>query len=368
MSKGSHICFFVGSMKLGGIGRLTLFLMEDFVKKGVQVDLFLLKDGGEYTDQIPSEVNVYVSQGNSIKRIFTYVSYLIRNKPQYSFSARERQDMVSILACLLTFGRTEPIITIHTNLSVERQYKKEKLPWYKKLLSSLLYKFPTKIVAVSKSVAKDFSDRTTVPIENIKVIYNPAYNPHAPYNEYAQLPLTDSSRLDDKTDYIICVGRLTEAKDFETMIKGFQKVRERVDVKLLILGEGERRSDLEELINQCDLEGEVFLPGYVSNPYYFIKRAKLFVMSSKWEGFGNVIVEALGAGVPVISTNCPGGPSEILENGKYGTLVPVGNADKLAEEILETLKKNPFKPEVLINRAKDFGVEEICDQYYQYIF
>lgn len=363
-----RIVFFIGSMNLGGIGRLSLFLMEEFMKRGVKVDLFLLKPGGEYTSQIPAGVNVFVCEGNTAFRIYGFIKYLWKERPQYSFSARERQDMVSILACLFTFGRTEPIITVHTNLSVERQYKKEELPWFKTLLSSLLYKFPTKIVAVSKSVAKDFSDRTHVPIENIKVIYNPAYNPHAPYDEYTQLPLPYSLKLDDRTDYIICVGRLTEAKDFETMIKGFKKVRESVDVKLLILGEGERRSDLEKLINQCDLEGEVFLPGYVSNPYYFIKRAKLFVMSSKWEGFGNVIVEALGAGVPVISTNCPGGPSEILENGKYGTMVPVGNADKLAEEILETLKKNPFKPEVLINRAKDFGVQKICDQYYQYIF
>src|SRR5690606_12861321 len=131
--------------------------------------------------------------------------------------------------------------------------------------------------------------------------------------------------------------------------------------------EGILRESLQSQIKQLNLEEKVFMPGFVDAPKYFLKRAELFVLSSKWEGFGNVIVEALGVGTKVISTDCPSGPAEILENGKYGKLIPVGNPKELASAILEVLNE-PNRPEFLIERAKDFSTEKIANEYINFIF
>ena len=160
---------------------------------------------------------------------------------------------------------------------------------------------------------------------------------------------------------ILGVGRLTQAKDFPTLIRAFALVRKKHPARLMILGEGEERSKLETLVQELGLEKEVSLPGFVDNPYKYMKRAAVFVLSSKWEGFGNVLVEAMALGTPVVSTNCPSGPAEILENGRWGRLVPVGDVYALAEAIIETLDEE-HHPDVA-NRAKDFAVELAVEKY-----
>ena len=128
----------------------------------------------------------------------------------------------------------------------------------------------------------------------------------------------------------------------------------------MILGEGEERSKLETLVQELGLEKEVSLPGFVDNPHKYMKRAAVFVLSSKWEGFGNVLVEAMALGTPVVSTNCPSGPAEILEGGKHGKLVPIGDERKLARAILESM----WAPRCqAVSRAKEFNVKEIGDRY-----
>ena len=160
---------------------------------------------------------------------------------------------------------------------------------------------------------------------------------------------------------ILGVGRLTQAKDFPTLIRAFALVRKKRAARLMILGEGEERPKLEALVRELGLEREVTLPGFVDNPYKYMKRAAVFVLSSKWEGFGNVLVEAMALGTPVVSTDCPSGPAEILENGRWGRLVPVGDVYALAEAIIETLDEE-HHPDVA-NRAKDFAVELAVEKY-----
>jgi glycosyltransferase involved in cell wall biosynthesis len=160
---------------------------------------------------------------------------------------------------------------------------------------------------------------------------------------------------------ILGVGRLTPAKDFPTLLRAFARVRQVRAVRLVILGEGELRGTLEALVRDLGLEDSVSLPGFVQNPYAYMARAKLFVLSSAWEGFGSALVEAMACGLPVVSTDC-GGPSEILEGGMYGRLVPVGDPQALAEAILTALVEPP-QADLLRARAEDFSVEKIADQY-----
>lgn len=365
----TKVCFFVGSMTLGGIGKLTLHLMEEFLKRNIAVDLFLMKGGGEYIEQVPKNVRVFIEEGSYFRRIRKFITYLNKEKPVISISARQRQDLVNILSCLLSFGKTRPIITIHTNVSVENliHNKFRTRGIHVVTLSKLLYKIPKKFIAVSKGVADDFAHRTGVKRTLIKVIHNPVYRSNIEISKPEKAPQTYEKLMSEGRKYIIAVGRLTQQKDFSTLIKAFNIVRKRENVALVVLGEGPLRGTLENEIAELRLEKDVFLLGFVNNPYYYIKKAEAFVLSSRWEGFGIVIVEAMVVGTPIISTNCPSGPDEILENGKYGRLVPVENPEEMAEAIIDTLN-TPHDPELLIEKAKDFSIEKIAQEYLQYIF
>jgi glycosyltransferase involved in cell wall biosynthesis len=220
------------------------------------------------------------------------------------------------------------------------------------------------VVGASKGVLQHLKELSGSYLPHGVTIYNPA----APSDEQ----IRSSEDLSDeifrkKCKRIIAIGTLKEQKDYPTLLRAFKKVTVKKNAELLILGEGPERPKLEKLINELNLQGNVHLPGFVQNPISYLKGADLFVLSSAWEGFGNVIVEALACGVPVVSTDCKSGPAEILENGKYGSLVPVGEPQALAETILEELDKE-HDPEPLKTRAQDFSAEKIVGQYLELLF
>jgi glycosyltransferase involved in cell wall biosynthesis len=164
---------------------------------------------------------------------------------------------------------------------------------------------------------------------------------------------------------ILAVGRLTKAKDYPTLFRAFSLVRQVRPAKLLVLGEGEERSNLERLAIELGIQNDVSMSGFVDNPFAFMAKASVFVLSSAWEGFGNVLVEALACGCPVVATDCPSGPREILDNGRYGRLVPVGDHEALAKAILETLDNPDFPADrqTRLQRAMEFSVDVAIDRY-----
>ncbi len=166
---------------------------------------------------------------------------------------------------------------------------------------------------------------------------------------------------------IMTVGRLKRVKNHALLIRAFAKVSEIQPARLMIVGDGELRDELEALIAELGLGGKVVLPGFVNDPTPLYRSADLFVLSSNYEGFGNVIVEAMACGVPVVSTDCPAGPSEILENGRFGTLVPVGDVDALASAMMSALQTG-HDPEVLKRRAAAFAPEVAASKYLDLLF
>ena len=163
------------------------------------------------------------------------------------------------------------------------------------------------------------------------------------------------------------MGTLKEQKDHRTLIRAFARLSRDFNAKLTILGEGPLRAGLESLIAELGLQSRVSMPGFVVDPYPWLRSADLFVLSSQYEGFGNVIVEALECGVPVVSTDCPSGPAEILENGRYGRLVPVDDVVALATAMSASLAELHDR-EKLMKRATAFSVRNISDQYLSYFF
>jgi glycosyltransferase involved in cell wall biosynthesis len=198
-------------------------------------------------------------------------------------------------------------------------------------------------------------------MEKIKVIYNPVITPEL--FARAEEPLDHPWFRPGEPPVVLGVGRLTQAKDFPTLIRAFALVRKERPARLMILGEGEERPKLEALVRELRLEEDVALPGFVDNPYKYMKRAAVFVLSSRWEGFGIVLVEAMALGTPVVATDCPSGPAEILENGKWGRLVPPGDPEALAKAILDTLEGGVSRVKATTNVQKRFSMIAIVEQY-----
>ncbi len=226
------------------------------------------------------------------------------------------------------------------------------IPW--------IYPWADALIAVSNGVADDLSKTIGVDREKIRVVFNPSIDASnrpgldvSPNHEWFGQP---------KVPVIVAAGRLNPQKDFETLIRAFALVRERRKARLLILGEGPERQSLEFLVSSLGLEQDVVLPGYTDDPLPYFCEASLFVMSSIYEGFPNVLVEALACGAPVVCTDCESGPREILQDGRLGPLVPIKNPDRLAEAITQVLDA-PGDREARLRRADDFTVEETARRY-----
>jgi glycosyltransferase involved in cell wall biosynthesis len=162
---------------------------------------------------------------------------------------------------------------------------------------------------------------------------------------------------------ILGVGRLTQAKDFSTLIRAVARLRAKRDCRLVILGEGELRGELEGLVRTLGLQGSAQLPGFTENPFAWMNRAALFVLSSRWEGLPNALIQAMACGAPVVSTDCQSGPDEILEGGRWGTLVPVENEEALARAMDACLGMPPGQLPDVRRRASDFGIEQAVDAF-----
>jgi len=221
------------------------------------------------------------------------------------------------------------------------------------------------VIAISKGVAEDIAANTGLAPQRITTIYNPVFT--SDLLEKASAPLDHPWFAREAPPVILGVGRLAARKDFPTLLKAFALVRSQRPVRLVILGEGRMRKKLTKLAQSLNIVSDIDMPGYVSNPLAWMSRASVFVLSSTAEGFATVLIEAMASGCRVVSTDCPSGPAEILENGEYGRLVPVGDYQALARAIVAALD-SPHDPEKLKRRAADFSVEKVVDDYLKVLF
>src|SRR5690606_25458309 len=213
----------------------------------------------------------------------------------------------------------------------------------------------------SHGVADDFSELTGFPRSRVDVLNNPVVTPALvraakesvdhPWFQPGEVPV------------VIGVGRLVKQKDFESLIRAFGKVREKRVCRLVIFGEGEQRPYLAQLIEHLGLEDAIDLPGFADPIFPYMAKASAFVLSSRWEGLPGVLIQAMACGCPVIATDCPSGPREILKGGELGVLVSVGGISGLSRAILEVLERPRRETSSLIERANDYGLEPMLDRY-----
>lgn len=366
MSK--KITFLLTNLKYGGIETNTLRLIKYFIKKNYKVDLVIIDLKGGLISQIPAEVNLIdLNRKKAHFSIFAMRKYLKENNPDYLISAKERNNVLSYYSIKFAGVNTKLIASVRTQLELEynrkMSIKSKILKFIDYSMAKHIYDDIDYLVAVSKGVKDNLKSFFNLKRNDIKVIYNPVVT--------EDIDLLKDEEVhhkwfnNEQIKVVIGVGRLSPPKNFLMLLKAFSKaVNENNNLRLAILGDGPTsiKNELEEYISKNNLNNKVDLLGFVENPYKYVNKASIFVLSSSWEGFGNVVAEALAVGTPVVSTNCPSGPEEILDDGKYGSIVPVNDHERLAEEILNTLSTSIDSKE-LIKRSKKFSVEESARGY-----
>lgn len=345
----------------GGAERVCLNLANEFASRGLQVRLVLLRAEGELLPLLDPRVAV-VDLGAARVRdaLWPLVRYLRKDRPAALLANMWPLTFLVVIARKLARVDCRVVAVEHTTWSAA---------WTASRLATLGFKASMKwmqprvdaLLSVSKGAANDLERFAGLPSGSVQVQYNPIVL-RSSHPEPFTAPGLKTAWLQGSHRRILAVGTLKAVKEFPILLQALVRVRTQTDARLLILGEGEERPALESLVRDLGLEGAVELPGFTVNTTPYFARADLFVLSSDHEGFGNVIVEALDHGLPVVSTDCPSGPREILQDGEYGALVPIGDVAAMAHAIQESLSRT-HDHEALKRRAQDFRVDTAADAY-----
>ncbi|WP_020558611.1 glycosyltransferase [Thiofilum flexile] len=364
MPNRNHIAIFLPSLMGGGAERMMINLANEFAHQGFRIDLIVAQLEGPYLTEISDDIClINLKSTRVIKSIVPLISYIRKESPDIILSAMNYANVVVIISKILSFSKTKVIVSERSVLSQVLSKLHPIKSIFFKILIKTTYPFAKKNICISNTVRHDLLNTIKINENKLVTIYNPVIDKG--FFEKKQAYIYHPWLSDENIRVILGVGRLFSVKGFDTLIKSFKITHNtNKNTRLIILGEGPLRSDLEKLIQHLEIEDFVFMPGFVQNPYPYMDKADIFVLSSHYEGFGNVLVEAMACGTPVISTNCPGGPAEILENGKWGTLVPVDNPHIMANAILEVLSNyNFFLKKSSQERALQFNTKTVADLY-----
>lgn len=346
------IAVFASFSGTGGVERMVVSLIRGFVELGEAVDLVLVRAESPHLARLPASVRqVRLAAGHTLLAAPVLARYLRERRPRALLAAKDRAGRTAVLARALAGTRTPIVLRLGTNLSTAMAGRSALSRALRYLPIRLLYPHIERIAAVSQGVAEDTARIAHIPHERIRVIRNPVLTPELA--DQAAQPCGHPWLQPGGPPVIVGAGRFQDQKDFPTLIRAFAQVRRGRDCRLLILGEGGLRPRLQALIGELGLGDHVDLPGFQANPYPLLARSSLFVLSSAWEGSPNVLTEALALGIPAVSTDCPSGPAEILDGGRFGPLVPVGDARALAQAMDRTLAQ-PLPSDVLRSAVQEY--------------
>lgn len=364
------IAIFMNSLSGGGMERAVLNLANFFINEGAEVDLLVASIDGPLLAEIPDSVTLvnlkmYKSKRRSVrlwmfkaafkmepllmvlsfagklpkavKVIPGLVDYMCEKQPDTILSTPTTANLAVIWAKSFSGYDGEIIIREASTLTKEIQNKNSVFFRLSKRFVRKWYNFADFVICVSDGVKQDLNENFLVSSKKLKTIYN--------ILDIKKINNLSKSRdndllMDKYGDFVLAIGRLEVQKDFDTLIRAFHDLSNDVSVNLVILGEGSERLNLERLIQNLSLEDRVYLPGFFINPYPFIAKCTVFALSSRWEGCPNVLREALVLQKNVISTDCPSGAKEILDNGKLGVLVPVGCVEQYSRELKKLIQEN----------------------------
>jgi len=330
------IALLTSHMEGGGAQRAVAKLAAGIATKGHDVDLVLAQARGPFLAEIPPEVRVVDLHASRLAdAAMPLVRYLRRVRPSVLFSALDYVNVVAVLARALSFSGTRLVVSERNHLSTAVAHTVNRstrmMPW----LVRYSYPHADAVVAVSQGVADDLVATCGLRPALVHVLHNPVVTPEL-LRMRAQ-PVEHPWLRDKTVPVVLSVGRLVPQKDHATLLDAFAEVRRHRPVRLVVLGEGPQRPHLEEQVRQLEISDDVSMPGFCANPYPAMAATDAFVLSSRFEGSPGALVEAMSSGVPVVATDCPSGPRELLADGRHGRLVPVGDAPAMATALLDAL-------------------------------
>jgi glycosyltransferase involved in cell wall biosynthesis len=355
------IAIVLHDLRGGGAERACLRLARGMAANGHQVELVLVRGEGAYLGEVPTGVRLTVLDRPRVSHaIWALAKHFRRTRPDAVLSALTHMNLATIMAARLSGVGARVVISERNQISSKA--REARGAWQRALYRAvpLAYRVADKVVAVSGGVAADLTRFGRLPDSKIRVIHNPVFDPDI--ISLSQQPPPHPWFEPGGPPIILAAGRLHRQKGFDILLRAFAIARAEVDCRLVILGEGPERAALTAQAQESGLGYDIDLPGFCKNPFALMSRAGVFVLSSRWEGFPNALVEAMACGAPVIAANCPSGPYEILEGGKIAPLVPVDDAQALGQAMLSALAS---RPDVAASqaRAHTFSVSAAARHY-----
>ena len=353
------LVMYLPDFSAGGAERVNVNLAPELSRRGFEVTFVVHKMQGGLVPIIPPRTRVVsLDAKRTLSALLPLVRFLRREKPDVLLANIGPINIIALWAKVLAGVKTRVVVTQHSSLSHESKTRN----WQLKITPAMYRLFlwqAAGVVAVSGGIGDELATMAHIPRERVTVIYNPVIT--ADFNQRLD-EVVDHPWLLDRVPFLLGVGRLVGDKDFETLLAAFRLLVNQRDLRLIILGEGPLQEKLAALANRLGIADRVSMPGFVLNPLPFMRKAAVFVLSSRVEGFGNVLVEALACGAPVVSTACCYGPAEILDNGRFGRLVPVGDSRAMAEAIAATLDE-PLARDITSARGREFSVARAAALY-----
>ena len=349
----------------GGMERVHIYLIEAFRQKGIEVDLLVSQFKGPLCRDVPDSVRVFeLARSSSYWLPVGLWRYLRQRKPTHILAAPSDIALVALWVIRRLRLTTPIVMSVHNHVSTQQHFTGSFKRLKERLVMSLLRRYCRglrAVIAVSEGVAQDFSRYLPVSRERLHVVYNPVVTPRTQGLLAEDLPIHD---IPDDRPWVVFAGRFVKLKGLDILLPAFAQVVKQVPARLVLLGDGPLISVIDKMISDYDLHACVHCPGFQVNPLPWMNKAAVFVLSSRTEGLPGVLIEAMAAGTQIVATDCPSGPAEILEEGRYGQLVPVGDIDALGNAIVKSLKGKFFvPPEQLKARAEDFTVDKAANAY-----
>ncbi|SFF47910.1 Glycosyltransferase involved in cell wall bisynthesis [Fontimonas thermophila] len=359
-----RIAIFLSTSGHSGVDRAMKHLIPALARRGYAVDLLKVRGHGPNLTDVPPGVRVLdTGASTTYLALFALVRYLRRARPAVLLADKDKVNRTALLARWLAGASdTRLVLSSGTTISVDLQHRGAFERWLQRTSMGRLYRYADLVIVTCADVADDMAAYTGLARAHIRPVASPVV-PAALFDARPRPP-DHPWFAPGAPPVILGVGELSARKDFETLIRAFARLRAQRACRLVIVGRGKRLEALRALAKALGVDADVDFPGFRSDVYAFMAHAAVFALTSRWEGLGFVLIEALACGTPCVATNCPSGPREILDDGRYGPLVPVGDDGALAEALARLLDDPP--PRDLLQRAaRPYEIEAATDAYLQ---
>lgn len=356
-----HIAIFLATSGHSGVDRVMSNLIRGLASQGHRVDLLQIKGHGPYLKTIPKNIHlVQLKAAHALTSLFPVINYLRTAQPDCLLTDKDKINRISLFAKFLTQTKTRHVLRMGTTVSknLAKRGLWSKVSHY--LSIRLLYPLAEAIITPSYGAAVDLQLLGHFPKGKIKVVTSPVVDEEL--MAQGKEPVSHPWLRAKDRPVVLGIGELCGRKDFSTLIRAFAWFQKEVPSRLIILGKGKQRAKLQGLVQELHLADLVDFPGFVQNPYAYLARSDLFVLSSTCEGAPVVLIEALAFGLPIVSTDCPSGPREILDHGRFGLLTPVQDPLALAQAMLQ-IWRNPLDPDLIRKQGQRYSITRGTEEY-----